>query len=860
MQTVLERCSIQPANKGLLFQQKREPGILFAIIVAVCGFCFSCTAARAASFSGALPGLQAEQISSTAQMRTALDLIGASFAEARDRGQLTFELQKLIIAKSGECISRLSEMTQDALPAGDGRQEELRSLFKQNRETLKALHDYNQKKVEKLAEDKLDTVTDQIAFFSSPQWQEPQYLISLASYWLSWGAYYASLLYPAGDEVRTDLLNSAAAGFARTFLDFREETITTRSLFGRALCYREMGKYDRALQDMNSVAAKVGISNQLYARIQYEKIRLTFLAGNYESVLNQIRELGDDIPADRLSKQMRDGLMQMQAQIILAGMEKRLAQQTLPPRQYYRQALQELSRAAGTDEAVSAEIYRFVMAHAAEIDLLARAEGGGISDAELGGMGCLALADWQFQQKRYDDSLARYQRLYDSPDRLVRKRLDEVCFRLAWCLVEKERWTEAAEAIEPFFERFPTSALAGKSACLQYAAAANTYRAAPTDKNYGRYIASIHSYLNRCTDRKDRSEAHFHLGKYYQKTGKTDDALQEFAQVATDSPNFIEARYSVIRSHIDTLESLARDGRAGQEQAQKLYGLAQRQIDEVRPALQKMKDRSSRNELEAHITLLQARLLACSSDASAPGKALQALDNFERHLNGSRQLDQLRTSAQAIRIDALMRLGQAREAEEAISRFLKNGPDNATAWPLLNELAGRLYEQSRSLRDTGSTAEADCKAAMALIVYGRLSGLVDRLPAYAGQRDTVLLRTAQLCADTGQIGRAKQLYQDKLLRDPSSADAVSNLGQLYEQEGRWEDALGMWRRFGQGMQQGGYHWFEARFRTARCLGMLGKEAEGCQILTTTEVLHPSLRDAEYKQRFLKLHKELCGKS
>ncbi len=70
----------------------------------------------------------------------------------------------------------------------------------------------------------------------------------------------------------------------------------------------------------------------------------------------------------------------------------------------------------------------------------------------------------------------------------------------------------------------------------------------------------------------------------------------------------------------------------------------------------------------------------------------------------------------------------------------------------------------------------------------------------------------------------------------------------------------MWRRFGQGMQQGGYHWFEARFRTARCLGMLGKAAEGCQILTTTEVLHPSLRDEEYKQRFLKLQKELCGKS
>jgi hypothetical protein len=149
---------------------------------------------------------------------------------------------------------------------------------------------------------------------------------------------------------------------------------------------------------------------------------------------------------------------------------------------------------------------------------------------------------------------------------------------------------------------------------------------------------------------------------------------------------------------------------------------------------------------------------------------------------------------------------------------------------------------------------------MALIVYGRLSGIAGRMPAYAQHRDTILLRTAQLCIDTGQLARAKQLYQDKLLRDPSSADAVSSLGLIYEKESRWEEALGMWRIFGQGMQQGSHHWFEARYRTARCMGMLGRHKEGCEVLTITEVLHPGLRDDDYKQRFLLLQKELCAKS
>jgi len=648
--------------------------MLVLIVFAVYGFCISFSPAYAGSFSGALPGLQADQINSPAQMRTALDLIRACFTEARDRGQLTLELQKLIIAKSGECISRLSEIMQDADPAAGGRQEELKALFMQCRDTLTAIHDYNRKKVEKLAEDKLDTVKDQAAFFASPQWQEPQYLVSLASYWLSWDGYYASQLYPAGDAVRSELLNSAAAGFALTFLDFREETVTARSLFGRALCYREMGKYDRALQDMNSVAAKIGKSNPLYARVQYEKIRLTFLVGNYESALNQIRELGEDVAADRLSQQMHDGLMQIQAQIVLSRMEKRLAQQNLPRRQYYREALQELSRAAGTDEAVAAELYRFVKDHAAEIDQISHAERDGISDTELGGIGRLALADWLFQQKRYDDGLERYRRLNDAPDQLAGKRRDEIRFRLACCLAEKERWAEAVATIEQFFEEFPTSSLAGNAACLYYAAAAHAYRQAPIDASYARYIAAAQSYLRICADGSDRSEAHFQLGAYYQKTGEQAGALKEFAQVAADSPNFAEACFRVIQAKVDELESFARAGRSGAEQARVLHNETLSQIEQVRPAVLKLKDGRAKKEHEAQMTLLQARILACGADESAPRKALQALAGYEARCAGCRQQEQLRASAQAVRIECLLRLGQGREAETEISRLLRDAP------------------------------------------------------------------------------------------------------------------------------------------------------------------------------------------
>ncbi len=91
-------------------------------------------------------------------------------------------------------------------------------------------------------------------------------------------------------------------------------------------------------------------------------------------------------------------------------------------------------------------------------------------------------------------------------------------------------------------------------------------------------------------------------------------------------------------------------------------------------------------------------------------------------------------------------------------------------------LADRLYDQSQALRAAGGCPAADSRAAMALIVYGRLSGMAGRLPEAGSSRTRYCSERPNCFSDTGQLERARELYLDKLRRDPTSADAVSSLG------------------------------------------------------------------------------------
>ena len=773
---------------------------------------FSSQQVYASSLSGAVNGLTVDQISSFQEMQTALNLLSSCCREAKQKNQFTFDLQKLILSKSGECTSRIVELEQQANQ--QTKREEAKSLFSENRNLIKDILDWNQKTVEDLQENKLDQIGDTAAFFASPEWQQPHYLISLASYWLSWNNYYPCLLLPANDPSRRELLEESIEGFSRTFIDLKEDAIVIKSLFGRALCYKEIQQYDRAIRDINAVIGKIQRDDPLYQRSRYEKVLISYLTGNYESVLSQLKDFREEVGDKNISPIMDTELKKLRVKTIIALSEKEGEKEGGSPQPYYLDALHELNMLVESDARQAGELYRYVNEHA---DTLAD-----LPYAELGPIGYLAIADWHFNRKEYDKALLRYQRLYSSSSPLIAKRMDDVYFRSGYCFCRNSRWQDALPCFESLFKQFPQSPFTGKAACLYYAAASNHYKEHKEESAYDTYIEATKRYVKHCSEPGNKSDAHFQLGKYYQDRGKGKEALKEFSEVGKDSPHYAEARYFVVQSNVDELESLQQKGQPQSKSVSAIYGETLKQLEEYQGLLLQQEKVTDTKELEGHVTLLQAKAYIYGPEGNYK-KALDTLKGFERRFPHKEKLAMVATN---LRIECYQKLQLFKEAQEEINRFLKEGPINADRWALLHERADLFYEESKRLRSRGDTAQASQQAEIALTIYKQLSTVALQSQSYERYYDSIQLRMAEMYSDENQIAEAKALYQQQLQRDPDSADAMYNLGLLYEKEEKWEEALAAWRKFSKGFKTGSHYWFESRYHTANGAQPPGSKGQG----------------------------------
>ncbi len=124
------------------------------------------------------------------------------------------------------------------------------------------------------------------------------------------------------------------------------------------------------------------------------------------------------------------------------------------------------------DENESGELYNFVKNN---IDLF-----GSLSNSSLGPVGSLAVADWNFDNKKYEKAITQYRNLYQAKNKMIKKRRDDLSFRIGYSFCQLGDWNEALNIFTTFFKKHPSSNLRDKSACLYYFAALNNYNENPT--------------------------------------------------------------------------------------------------------------------------------------------------------------------------------------------------------------------------------------------------------------------------------------------------------------------------------------------------------------------------------------------
>ncbi len=822
--------------------------IVASIILALCQGAWSAAAA------GEVSSLNIAQMGSLSEIKTALSALASGFASVKAQSQLSFDQQKMLATKSGDCISRLVELSQKADMTQAAQKEAFAAAFLKNGELLRGMASYNQARIDTVLEERPGSAEDKSALFASTEWRQSQYLISLASYWLGWNGYYGALLYPEYSPPRTSQMEEAITGFSRAIMDFQEQSVVNRSLFGRALCLKELGRHEKAQQELQSLMAKVSREDVLYAQAGYERALISYQEGKKELASKQLQEVQEGARPCAAGQGVREKIKTLQTTIALGIAEKKTAAQAGGGKESGRDTVRELKKIAEADPGQGAILYRYAFEHATEL--------ADMADAELGGMGAMALADWYFDKKQYDKAIEHYRRLYSSPDATVKSHFDDVCFRLAYCLSQQQQWQEALSCLETMFEKFPKSSFGGKAACLYYAVAARLYKTSPAEATYGRYIKAAECYVKNCPDGQDKSEAHFQLGQYYQHKNRTAEALQEFSLVKNDSSHFAEAQKAGraseaerLQANSEKLEELERQGKGKSDEALQLYRETVKQAEQWNKQLGTKTDAAGSMDSDSHLVCLLARLYMRGPEPDYK-KALPLLQNFESRFPVTRQRELLYGMVKKLRLECYLQLHMLAEAEREIGAIAGASSLDRETVSFVLDLADTYYTRAK---DTGYAPVSAEHARTALAIYKKLSGSIAAHDTFKELSAPVEMRLAELYTTVGQPEQAAAIYRKRLEQNTSSAEAIYKLGLIYEQQNKWQDAFDTWLRFSKGLAPGSAQWFEARFREAEALSRLGKQADACQIIAATKTKYSDFGNGDYRQRFIDLAGSICGR-
>ncbi len=791
--------------------------------------------------------LHPAEIASASEMGEAVSHIEKYLVQAISEGRVTADLQRQVLIKSGECISALVALQAGASGRKKTARQKEKNIFLNIRSLLKQVLQRNESIIQDIQENKLDTLDDPSSFLKSPAWQDPHYLISLSSYWMGWNGYYTSMFFADGDPMIDTLLTEAINGFSRSFIDFKEDAVITRSLLGRALCYGKQKAYERARRDLVSVKKKVGRDDPLFIRCLYEEVRMLYETGNYELASRTIDELKEDFPDEKIPEHIRLGLDQINAKIVVALVQKEEKKDTDAlnlAKKPLKKTLETL-RQLGKDPAGMAEVYRYVKENAPDFE--------GFSYAELGPVAATALGDVMFERKAFDRALAYYLPVIKDTTAKIGNRLDGIWFHTAYIYCKKDQYGKALFYLKRFQKKFPKSALLEQAVSLYYVAGNRQYQKENSQRAYNIFIDAVGSYIKRCGGNcPEMSDAHFNMGKHYQQLGDTRKAASEFSKVHSNSPNYVSAKYAELQFCVDELALLEKSGQRLSRAAKDLHAKGVGLLKAYQKGVASNKELSGHAKKVAPYMLVLASNLSIYGDKAEMRHHLNRLKHFEKEYPREKNL---RNKAFQIRMIMYQCLYMQEDAEEELLRLAK-APVNQGTYAALKRLAEKFDRDGRAI-EAVSDGNAERYWDFALMTYDCLHKISCGSSEKIEYCDTAQLAMARIYTDRDQLEKAEAVYQDILKRNSLSADAVYNLGNLYEKKENWEMALDTWRTFSDGVKSGTYHWFEARYKTAFALSKLGDVAKACDVLNITLVLHPDLGSDELKAKYQTLKSNIC---
>jgi hypothetical protein len=194
----------------------------------------------------------------------------------------------------------------------------------------------------------------------------------------------------------------------------------------------------------------------------------------------------------------------------------------------------------------------------------------------------------------------------------------------------------------------------------------------------------------------NRKELTFTYANLLNRQGKAEDAAKYFRQIAASDPNFAAARYLLMISLAQKLDTI----KTGDSQRATLVGEIQTLAAEVRSGSTGQATPQIRERL-VRTNLLSADLARV--DQNNPAKSLDVLKTFEENVKGMNGEDELLGEAMFIRVQAYMQLQQTDNAVKQLVDLLQKTGGARGAQVVFNMLT-KLEEDFTKAQTAGDSA------------------------------------------------------------------------------------------------------------------------------------------------------------
>ena len=782
-------------------------------------------------------------LSSVGQASTVAELLAQArqaqgrVREIKSQGWGVDEKQRVIQVLGPLALSFLS--ASDLAQAASTQRAQVRDLYDTLSTPLDDIYDGSIARLESMSKAVMDRDGDLEALYETKEWKDAQLIASQSLYFLNWLHYVGSFV--SEGQSRKKLLEEASKGFSEFAVGEQTSQLKRESLFGRALCEKELKQFDWATRDFELLLKDAGLPADMERKVRaaMAEVRTRSARG----------ERGDSNRGETPAEAQARGMLQ-RAHTLLESRKKATGD---------TKRKQLLEAAALLDE-----VRKQGGAWKEKADALANTEiteqDAAVIDEQKNPFPQWGQARELLQKSEFAKAVPFLREVLasDDPKAVIHHR--DAQYYLGVGLFQLRDYRDAMAQLNKFLTADGVPPQFGAEATyLRFKAAEGLYAKEPTPDNSKLYIDAIKEFTRRYPDHKSIFEAYFRLGEYNQKQGNYLAAVEAYQKVSGDQAFRVRADFATLQSYFSLLDALGekQDGIGISEK-----DLRQRTATSLQAFWKNSADLEKTNPAAAKqiplqddrgkVTVMNAAFLSKDVDTKAPD-IVSLLQDFEKKY--PEQKDAFAKVAR-IRLVALEKAGRFVDLEKAVddifTGFTPNEQKELLAG-LSKVLPGDIKKLERK-NDKDDTLAA--KRTLARLYADRLQ----RGEAFAEDESPAQFKyeLAQLYLDVKDYDKAIPLYQE-LQQGAYSLVALAGLAQIAAVKGDQHQAITYWEEMLKGTQAGDQLWFRGTFEVAQLNATIGNTEQACKTVSGARAMLGRLGEQGLKKRIQDLGAQTCGK-